>query len=86
MEDFEEIYNSLTIGTSWHNADNYYIIRDFDSYVAAQERVNEDFKNPLEFYRKAFINMASAGKFSSDRTIKEYADEIWEIESITKSN
>lgn len=86
MEDFEEIYNSLTIGTSWHNADNYYIIRDFDAYVTAQENVNEDFKNPLEFYRKAFINMASAGKFSSDRTIKEYADDIWAIDSITKSN
>lgn len=86
MEEFEEIYNSLTIGTSWHNADNYYIIRDFDGYGAAQERVNDDFKNPLEFYRKAFINMASAGKFSSDRTIKEYAEDIWNIESITKRN
>ncbi len=85
MEDFKEIYNSLTIGTSWHGADNYYIIHDFNAYVVAQEQVNEDFKNPLEFYRKAFINMASAGKFSSDRTIKEYAKEIWEIESITES-
>ncbi len=86
MEDFKEIYNSLTIGTSWHAADNYYIIHDFNGYVAAQERVNEDFKHPLEFYRKAFINMASAGKFSSDRTIKEYAEDIWHIESITESN
>ncbi len=86
MEDFKEIYDSLTIGTSWHGADNYYIIHDFDDYVAAQERVNEDFKHPLEFYRKAFINMTSAGKFSSDRTIKEYAEDIWHIDSITESN
>lgn len=86
MEDFKEIYDSLTIGTSWHSADNYYIIHDFDAYVKAQEQVNEDFKHPLEFYRKAFINMASAGKFSSDRTIEEYAKDIWHIERITESH
>ena len=62
---------------------NHFGIKDFDAYVEAQEQVGEDFKNELEFYRKAFINMASAGKFSSDRTIEEYAKEIWNIESIT---
>jgi starch phosphorylase len=82
-ETFEELQNSLLKGASWHTPDNYYVIKDFDSYVEAQEKVGEDFKNELEFYRKGFINMASAGKFSSDRTIEEYAHEIWEIESIT---
>ena len=82
-ETFEELKNSLLKGTSWHTPDNYFVIKDFDAYVEAQEQVGEDFKNELEFYRKAFINMASAGKFSSDRTIEEYAKEIWNIESIT---
>ena len=82
-ETFEELKNSLLKGASWHTPDNYFVIKDFDAYVEAQEKVGEDFKNELEFYRKAFINMASAGKFSSDRTIEEYAKEIWNIESIT---
>lgn len=82
-ETFEELKNSLLKGTSWHTPDNYFVIKDFDAYVEAQEKVGEDFKNELEFYRKAFINMASAGKFSSDRTIEEYAKEIWNIESVT---
>ena len=82
-ETFEELKNSLLKGASWHTPDNYFIIKDFDAYVEAQEQVGEDFKNELEFYRKAFMNMASAGKFSSDRTIEEYAKEIWNIESIT---
>lgn len=82
-ETFEELKNSLLMGASWHTPDNYFVIKDFDAYVEAQEKVGEDFKNELEFYRKAFINMASAGKFSSDRTIEEYAKEIWNIESIT---
>ncbi|HBT18879.1 MAG TPA: glycogen phosphorylase [Clostridiaceae bacterium] len=85
-ETFEELKDSLLKGAHWHAPDNYFIMKDFDAYVEAQERVSEDFKNELEFYRKGFINMASAGKFSSDRTIKEYAEEIWNIDSITKGD
>ena len=77
--DFKELHDSLTLGTSWHKPDNYFIIQDFDSYRIAQEKVSEDFKDKLSFYRKGFINMAKAGKFSSDRTIKQYAEEIWDI-------
>lgn len=80
--EFQELHDALLLGASWHAPDNYFIIRDFQAYVEAQERVAQDFTNPLEFYRKGFINMASAGKFSSDRTIEEYAREIWKIESI----
>jgi len=71
----------LTLGTSWHKPDNYFIIRDFESYRIAQEKVSEDYKDKLSFYRKGFINMAKAGKFSSDRTIRQYAEEIWNIGS-----
>ncbi|HSR05335.1 MAG TPA: glycogen/starch/alpha-glucan phosphorylase [Proteiniclasticum sp.] len=85
-ENFKELHDSLLIGASWHAPDNYFIIKDFDAYVEAQERVNEDYKNHLEFYRKGFMNMASAGKFSSDRTIVEYANEIWNIPSITEDD
>lgn len=82
-EMFTELHDSILKGASWHDPDNYFIVRDFEGYREAQERVSEDFKNQLEFYRKGFINMASAGKFSSDRTIYEYATEIWDIPSIT---
>jgi starch phosphorylase len=85
-ENFQELHDSLIKGASWHDPDNYFIIRDFDAYVEAQERVNEDYRNQLEFYRKGFLNMASAGKFSSDRTIVEYANEIWDIPSITEED
>lgn len=85
-ENFTELHDSLLKGATWHAPDNYFIIKDFDAYVTAQERVNEDYKNHLEFYRKGFMNMASAGKFSSDRTIVEYANEIWNIPSITEDD
>ncbi len=85
-ENFVELHDSLLKGASWHAPDNYFIIKDFDSYVEAQERVNGDYKNQLEFYRKGFYNMASAGKFSSDRTIAEYANEIWNIQSVSEEN
>ena len=85
-ENFKELHDSLIKGASWHDPDNYFIIKDFDAYVKAQERVNDDYRNQLEFYRKGFLNMASAGKFSSDRTIVEYANEIWNIPSITKED
>ncbi|WP_312649494.1 glycogen/starch/alpha-glucan phosphorylase [Proteiniclasticum sp.] len=85
-EMFTELHDSILKGASWHAPDNYFIIRDFDGYREAQERVSDDFSNQLEFYRKGFINMASSGKFSSDRTIVEYATEIWDIPSITEGN
>ena len=85
-EMFTELHDSLLKGASWHAPDNYFIIRDFDAYVEAQERVDHDFAHKLEFYRKGFMNMASAGKFSSDRTIMEYATEIWGIPSITEGD
>lgn len=77
---FKDIYNSLLHGNGWEKADNYLILKDFESYREAQDKVNDAFKDEKSFYKMAFINMAKAGKFSSDRTIHEYAKEIWNID------
>lgn len=79
---FRELYFSLLDGASWHKPDNYYVIGDLKSYVDAKLKVNSDYKDKLAFARKCWLNMCSAGKFSSDRTIAEYADEIWKIKKI----
>ena len=79
---FRELYNSILYGASWHKPDPYFILRDFDEYMSLKMRVNADFKNREKFYRKCMMNTASAGHFSSDRTIKEYAYEIWHIKPI----
>lgn len=76
---FKEIYNSILKGASWHKPDNYYLLLDFHDYVEAKKRVNQDYKNRREFYRKCWLNMCNAGKFSSDRTIREYAEDIWHV-------
>ncbi|MDF2543575.1 MAG: GlyP [Herbinix sp.] len=74
---FKELYNSLLYGASWHQPDHYYLLLDFLPYVEAKLKVNRDYTNTYEFRRKCFINTANAGKFSSDRTIRNYADEVW---------
>lgn len=79
---FRELYFSLMDGASWHRADNYYLIGDLESYVEAKLKVNKDFKDQKAFYKKCWLNMCNAGKFSSDRTIKDYAENIWKIEPI----
>lgn len=79
---FQELYNSLLEGASWHKPDNYFIFADFDSYVKAQAQVDKDFRNEIEYAKKCFKNICGAGKFSSDRTIVEYANDIWHIDTI----
>lgn len=74
---FQELYDALLKGASWHQPDHYFILKDFDSYQQTRLRANRDYKNPELFYRKCFLNMANAGKFSSDRTIRQYYKEIW---------
>ena len=76
---FKELYNSLLKGTHWHKPDHYYILHDLNSYFEARLRLNKEFKNEMEFARKCFINTVNAGFFSSDRTIREYAKDIWGI-------
>lgn len=77
--DFRELYLSLLDGASWHEPDNYYLLGDLESYVEAKLKSNSDYKNRLDFAKKQWINMCNAGKFSSDRTIKDYAENIWKI-------
>ena len=76
---FKELYDSILKGASWHEPDHYYLLLDFNDYVETKKRVNADYKNKKEYYKKCWLNMCNAGKFSSDRTIKEYANEIWHI-------
>ncbi len=76
---FKELYKALTDGASWHVPDHYYVIGDLNSYVEAKLKANADYKDRLAFSRKCWLNMCSAGKFSSDRTIKDYAKNIWKL-------
>jgi len=78
---FREIYDSLLNGGG-NRADTYFILKDFDSYAKAQERVNELYKNKKGWARMAILNTASSGKFSSDRTIEEYVRDIWKLKKV----
>ena len=78
-EELNELFRSLLDGASWHKADHYYILHDFESYREARLRANRDYQDRMGFGRKCLWNLASCGKFSSDRTIRQYAEEIWHI-------
>ena len=75
-----ELYHALLDGNNWSRADNYYLLLDYASYVEAKLKVNADYADRRAFGRKCLENIASAGKFSSDRTIRQYAEEIWHIQ------
>ena len=81
---FKELYKALTDGASWHVPDHYYVVGDLESYVAAKLRCNRDYKDQMAFAKKCWLNMCNAGKFSSDRTIKDYAQNIWKIVPVSK--
>ena len=77
---FRELYDSLLEGASWHKADQYYLLLDFGRYLDKKIQVNREYREKLDFARKGWLNVASCGKFSSDRAIREYAEDIWQIE------
>ena len=77
--DLNELYHALLDGTSWHQADHYFLMMDYESYMEAKLRANRDYADRLAFGRKCLMNVASGAKFSSDRTIRQYAEEIWHI-------
>ena len=79
-DDQKELYHALLDGASWHKADHYFVLLDYESYMDAKLRVNKDYGDRLAFGRKCLRNVASASKFSSDRTIRQYAEEIWHIQ------
>ena len=79
---FRELHDSILYGASWHKPDQYYLLLDFARYLEAKKQINRDYNDSKVFARKCWINICNAGKFSSDRTIAEYAQEIWHINKI----
>ena len=77
--DQRDLYHALLDSNNWSRADNYYTLLDYPSYMEAKLRANAEYKDRYAFGRKCLMNIASAGKFSSDRTIRQYAEEIWHI-------
>ena len=77
--ELRELYTSLLDGASWHRPDHYFVLKDLPSYQQARLQANRDYRDRVEFGRKCLMNVASAGYFSSDRTIRQYAKEIWTI-------
>ncbi len=79
---FRELYYSLTDGASWHSPDNYYLLGDLESYIEVKLKCIGEFGSKKLIGRKMWLNMCNAGKFSSDRTIKDYAENIWHIGTV----
>lgn len=77
---YGNIHRSLMENAPWQQADQYFVLEDFESYRKAQKAINKEYRDRMGWAKKQLMNIANAGKFSSDRTIKEYADEIWHIE------
>ncbi len=77
---FLDIYNELIKPQNGQRGDSYFLLKDFKSYAKAHERVNEAYKDKIDWSRKCLINIANAGFFSSDRTILDYAADIWKID------
>lgn len=81
-DQYKELYDSLLTGAHWHKADVYYLMKDFDSYREAQNQVDKAYRDKLSWAKRCWINLSKSGKFSSDRTIEDYANEIWHIEKV----
>ncbi len=79
---FRELYDALLNGYGGARADEYLILKDFDAYQQAQKKVNDYYLNKDKWAESAIINVAKSGKFSSDRTIKQYANEIWDVKPV----
>ena len=82
--EFRELYYALLDGASWHAPDHYYLLGDLESYVEAKLRCNQDYTDSMAFAAKQWINICNAGKFSSDRTIADYAENIWGIDPVAQ--
>ena len=81
-EEFREIYSSLLENTGGSPADMYFILKDFRSYAEAQRKVEQAYRDTTGWARSAMLNVAKCGKFSSDRTIEEYAKDIWHLSKV----
>ncbi len=80
---FRTLYNSLLNTQSTAKADTYFILKDFKSYAEAQSRVEAAYRNESGWAKSAILNVACSGKFTSDRTIQEYVDDIWKLDKVT---
>ena len=82
-EMYRDLYNSLLTAQGGSKADTYFILKDFRSYADAQKKVEEAYRDKDRWAKMALLNTASCGKFSSDRTIQEYVDDIWHLDKVT---
>ena len=80
---FRDIYNSLLTGNGYEKADPYFILKDFRSYAEAHARIDQAYRDEAWWAESALINIAHAGKFTSDRTIEDYVRDIWHLKKVT---
>ena len=80
---FRELYNSLLESNGYERADQYFILKDFRSYEAAQKEVEKAYRDERRWAKMAILNTVHCGKFSSDRTIEEYVKDIWHLDKVT---
>ncbi len=79
---FKEIYDSLMYGVEGNSPDQYFVLKDLPSYIEAQAKIDAAYRDQKKWTQMSLINIANSGKFSSDRTIHEYAKEIWNIKPV----
>ena len=79
---FRDLYNSLLNTQCTAKADTYFILKDFKSYAEAQKKVEAAYKDEKAWAKSAILNTACSGKFTSDRTIQEYVDDIWKLDKV----
>ncbi len=78
---FQDLYNSLMKGSSWEKPDVFYVLGDFASYRERKDQVARDYQDKLNWNKKCWLNICNSGFFSSDRTINDYAEEIWHVKA-----
>lgn len=81
-ERYRDLYNSLLKSNGFDKADMYFILKDFRSYAEAQKQIDARYKNSAGWAKSVMLNVANAGKFSSDRTIEEYVSDIWKLKKV----
>ena len=82
---FRPLYNSLLNTQCTAKADTYFILKDFKSYSDARARIADFYNDQAKWARSAILNVACSGKFTSDRTIQQYVDEIWHLDKVVLS-
>ena len=80
---FRPLYNSLLNTKESQRADTYFILKDFRSYAEAQQKVDQAYRNESWWAKAGILNVANCGKFTSDRTIQQYVDDIWHLQKVT---